>query len=63
MARQIVDLEGLTEILPFTRHQAYKMVRRAVNPLPHKKLGRRLLFDLERVFAWYDSLPGRDETM
>lgn len=60
MARQIVDIKGLTEILPFTTHQIYKAVRAAEHPLPYKKHGKRLLFDVERVFKWFDGLPGKD---
>jgi hypothetical protein len=62
VARQICDIKGLTKLLPFTTHQVYKLVRNPENPLPHKKLGRRLLFDLERVYKWLDALPGRDTT-
>ena len=63
MPRQIVDIKGLTEYLPLTVHQIYKAVRDPVNPLPHKKWKKRLLFDIERVFKWFDELPGRDETL
>jgi hypothetical protein len=61
--RKIVNIKGLTEHLPFNVNQLYKLTKRRDYPLPHKKLGKRLLFDLERVYRWYDSLPGRDETM
>ena len=61
MPRKIVDVKGLQKSLPFTEHQIYKLVRLHENPLPHKKCGKRLLFDLERVYRWYDRLPGRDE--
>ena len=60
MARKIVDVGGLKERFPFTEHQIYKLVRRRNHPLPHKKCGKRLLFDLERVYRWFDGLPGRD---
>lgn len=63
MARQIVDIKGLMEILPLTVNQIYKAVRVADNPLPYKKHGRRLLFDVERVYKWFDGLPGRDYTL
>ncbi|MCF8142822.1 MAG: hypothetical protein K9N21_02765 [Deltaproteobacteria bacterium] len=58
MARQIVDLKGLSQALPLTAHQVYKLVRNPVHPLPHRKAGKRLLFDLEQVFKWFDELPG-----
>ena len=61
--RQIVDLPGLCERFPFTVNQAYKLCRVKKHPLPHKKCGKRLLFDLERVFDWFDSLPGKDHTL
>ena len=62
MARQIVDIEGLEDRMPFTRHQIYKFIRRPESPLPHKKIGKKLYFDLERVDRWFDQQPGRDET-
>ena len=58
--RQIVDIQGLSGVLPLTVNQIYKGVRDPVNPIPHKKFGKRLLFDLEKVFKWFDALPGRD---
>ena len=63
MARQIVDIQGLTEHLPLTVNQIYKAIRRPEHPLPFKKCGKRLLFDVERVYRWFDDLPGRDETI
>jgi len=60
MARQIVDIKGLTERLPLSVHQIYKATRHPHYPLPHKKLGKRLMFDLEKVWRWFDSLPGKD---
>ena len=62
MARQIVDLKGLREHFPFTDHQVYKYTHRSDHPLPFKKVGKKLLFDLERVFKWFDDLPGKDFT-
>ena len=62
MARQIVDIKGLAGHLPLTIHQIYKGVRDPSNPIPHKKWGKRLMFDLERVFKWFDDLPGKDFT-
>jgi hypothetical protein len=58
--RRIVDIQGLTGVLPLTVNQIYKGVRNPMNPIPHKKYGKRLLFDLEKVFKWFDALPGRD---
>jgi hypothetical protein len=58
MARKILDIKGLSESFPFTVHQIYKWVRDPIHPLPHRKAGKRLLFDLEQVFKWFDELPG-----
>jgi predicted DNA-binding transcriptional regulator AlpA len=63
MARQIVKLKDLPQFLPLTVNQVYKLIRRQDNPLPFKKCGKLILFDLERVYKWFDSLPGRDETI
>ncbi|ACL05865.1 hypothetical protein Dalk_4183 [Desulfatibacillum aliphaticivorans] len=63
MPRQIVDIKGLSEKMPFTENQLYKLVHKPDNPLPYKKCGKRLLFDLERVYRWFDGLPGKDETL
>ena len=62
MARQIVDVKGLTKLMPFTRHQVYKFISHPEHPLPYRKMGKKLYFDLERVHKWFDSLPGNDRT-
>lgn len=61
--RQIVDLNKLCEILPLTQNQAYKLCRVKNHPLPYKKCGKKLWFDMEKVFRWFDALPGRDQTL
>ena len=60
--RQFLDIKALNDkVFPnFTVNQIYKWVRDPLNPIPHKKLGKRLLFDVEKVFRWFDALPGRD---
>ncbi len=60
MSRKIYRVEGLREILPLTQNQIYKLVRHPVHPLPHKKVGKLLLFDEARVLKWFEGLPGRD---
>ncbi len=60
MARQIVDVKGLTGILPMTSNMIYKAVRNPVRPIPHKKYGKRLMFDVSKVYQWFDSLNGKD---
>ena len=61
MAREIVDIKGLADRLPLSTHQIYKAIRHPEYPLPHKKFGKRLLFDLAKVWRWFDRLPGRDD--
>ena len=61
MPRQVEDIEGIAERLKLTRNQIYKLVRRPDDPLPHKKIGRNLRFDIEAVWRWFDRQPGRDE--
>jgi hypothetical protein len=62
MARQIIDVNELSERLPMSKNQIYVAIKNPENPLPYKKFGKRLYFDLERVYLWFDSLPGRDLT-
>ena len=62
MPRRILNLEQLQAHLPFTKSQLYKAVHHPKYPLPHRKFGKRLLFDLEKVQRWFESLPGRDPT-
>jgi hypothetical protein len=62
MARVIVDVKGLTE-LPLTVKQIYCKVHDPRNPLPHKKVGKRLWFDMDKVYRWFDSQPGIDHTI
>jgi len=63
MARKIVDVRGLAEILPLSIHQIYKATRHPEYPLPYKKFGRKLLFDVSHVQRWFEQLPGRDLTL
>ena len=62
MARSIKDLNGFVEATPFSKNQVYKMVRNPDNPLPHKKIGKKLYFDMERFYRWFDGMPGADKT-
>jgi hypothetical protein len=63
--RQVVDIKGLaaSESFPWTEAQIRDLLRRRDYPLPHKKLGKKFYFDLERVWKWFDSLPGVDRTL
>ena len=60
MPRQYEDVEGIAKRFKYTRHQIYKLVRRHNDPLPHRKLGKQLRFDLEKVDRWFDRQPGTD---
>jgi hypothetical protein len=61
MARQIVDIARIGELLALTNHQVYHLVRRPVDPLPHRKIGKQLRFDVDQCFRWFDRQPGRSE--
>lgn len=62
MPRKIYDIKTLAEILPFTARQIYYWVSHPATPLPHKKAGKKLLFDGGQVLKWFDELPGKDLT-
>ena len=56
--RKIVGLEELVNLLPLSKWQIYKKVRDKDNPIPYKKAGKRILFDMDCVYKWFDDLPG-----
>ena len=58
--RQLVDIEGVGEVLCLTKNQVYKLVRRRPDPIPFRKIGRCLRFDVEKVMRWFDRQPGAD---
>jgi hypothetical protein len=58
MSRQILDIQGVGVELKMTRNQIYKFARRPIDPLPHKKLGKQLRFDIEKVYQWFDRQCG-----
>jgi hypothetical protein len=60
VARQVTDTEGIGKVFCFTKHQIYKLVRRPLDPLPHRKIGKHLRFDVEKCWKWFDRQPGRD---
>lgn len=60
MPRQATDIEGIGKTFDLTKHQVYKLVRRREDPLPHRRIGKRLRFDLEKCWRWFDRQPGRD---
>ncbi len=65
MPRKIVNLSKLIELFQdagWTKAKIYHWTRRHDNPLPHKKNGKCLEFDLEKVYRWWDELPGKDQT-
>jgi len=60
MTRQIVDIDELSKLFPFTKSQIYKLIRHTDHPLPYKKAGKRLLFDVGSVLNWFDNLPDKN---
>ena len=60
MPRDVRTIDGLCEALPLSPSQAYKLTKRLDDPLPFKKVGKRLWFDMERVYRWLDRQPGSD---
>jgi len=60
MARQITNLEGIAQMFLFTLFQIYKLVRRPVDQLPHRKIGKHLRFDVEKFLKWFDRQLGED---
>ena len=59
MGRQITNVAGICKALHLTRWQVYHLVGRKNDPLPHRKIGKQLRFDIERCLKWFDSQPGR----
>lgn len=60
MARQYLSVGGAALMLAMTKHQIYKLVRRPNDPLPHRKIGKQLRFDEERIHRWFLRQPGSD---
>jgi hypothetical protein len=58
--RQILDVQGIGKIFCLTENQIYKLTRRPVDPLPHRKLGKVLRFDVEKCMRWFQRQPGSD---
>jgi len=65
--RQIIDIGGIAKVFDFIDeegrprlHVIYKLVRRPVDPSPHRKIGKHLRFDVEKCLAWFDRQPGAD---
>ena len=60
--RQIVDVDGVRALLALaSRYQVYHLVHRPEDPLPSKKIGKQLRFDVEKVLKWFDRQPGRGQ--
>lgn len=60
MARQYLNVDEVAALFRLTKAQVYHLVRRPVNPLPYRKMGKQLRFDLTKLHGWFDCLPGRD---
>ena len=52
--RRWVTLDQLLEIVPLKRSRVYYLVH--TNQIPHLKVGRSLLFDVDKIEAWLSSL-------
>ena len=60
MARRMLDLQGVEKEFPWTNYQIYHYARRAQDPLPHRKIGKKLYFDEEKIWKWFERQPGSD---
>lgn len=60
MAPQYLNIEGAARMLVMSRHQVHKLVRRVQDPLPHRKLGKHLRFEEEKIYQWFLRQPGTD---
>lgn len=62
MPRTILDITGLCERFKdahLTANQIYKWTRKE-DPLPYRKIGKKLFFDEEKFLKWWDKQPGKD---
>jgi len=58
--REILRIDEVAARLSLTKSQIYHLLRHPEHPLPHKKAGKVILMDWQKILAWYDGLPGRD---
>lgn len=58
MRDRVLNMEQLLELFPFTRPAVYGYIRRPRDPLPAKRIGKRLFFLEEATWAWFRRQPG-----
>lgn len=54
--RRYMTIEQLSEYIGLSEHSIRHRVAR--NEIPHRRLGRRLLFDRVLIDHWFTGLPG-----
>lgn len=52
MAKKLVPVNEVMEIIPMSSTKIYELARQ--NIIPHVRIGRKVLFDLEKIEAWID---------
>jgi len=60
MPRQYLSVDKVAVMLDMSKHQIYKLVRRPIDPLPYRKIGKHLRFDEERIHQWFLRQAGSD---
>jgi excisionase family DNA binding protein len=53
MKKQFYDIDGISEYLSISKSNIYKKV--ALKEIPHHKVGKRTLFDIDEINLWVKS--------
>ena len=53
MKKQFYDINGISEYLSISKSNIYKKV--ALKEIPHHKVGKRTLFDIDEINMWVKS--------
>lgn len=53
MKKQFLDIDGVSEYLSISKSNIYKKV--ATKEIPHHKVGKRTLFDVDEINLWVKS--------
>jgi excisionase family DNA binding protein len=53
MKKQFYDIDGISEYLSISKSNIYKKV--ASKEIPHHKVGKRTLFDIDEINIWVKS--------
>ncbi len=53
MKKQFYDIDGISEYLSISKSNIYKKV--ALKEIPHHKVGKRTLFDIDEINMWVKS--------